>query len=173
MLRLGARVFALEVDVALFRALRAAHDPLRLPLLDDAVVSMGEAGAVDDLAVEYCRLFIGPRPPCPPYASVHTGAGILGHVHAHAVTELSARHGIRIDVAAGAPVRARDHVAVMLTLLAGLEACDAEAASAFTRRFLRPWLPGYLEKVEREAHLNPYRTVSRALRTLMTAPDSP
>src|SRR5947209_12857677 len=72
---LTARLFAAEVDVALYRAL-AAQDALGL--LDAELSAMGEARALEALAVEFCRLFLGPQPPCVPYASAHRGEALLG-----------------------------------------------------------------------------------------------
>jgi TorA maturation chaperone TorD len=72
---LTARLFMAEVDVALYRAL-AVQDALGL--IDVELSAMGEEQALEALAVEFCRLFIGPQPLCVPYASAHRGEALLG-----------------------------------------------------------------------------------------------
>ncbi len=71
---LTARLFAAEVDVALYRALAVQE---ALGLIDAELYAMGEERALEALAVEFCRLFIGPQPPCVPYASAHRGEALL------------------------------------------------------------------------------------------------
>src|SRR2546422_7066682 len=72
---LTARLFAAEVDVALYRAL-AVQDALGL--IDAELYAMGEERALEALAGEFFRLFFWPQPPCVPYASAHPGEALLG-----------------------------------------------------------------------------------------------
>ncbi len=67
---LSARLFATEVDAALYRALLTQD---ALGLLDADLRALDEEQALDALGVEYCRLFIGPQPLCVPYASAQHG----------------------------------------------------------------------------------------------------
>src|SRR5262249_15771721 len=113
---LTARLFAAEVDVALYRALTSQDT---LGLIDAELSAMGEEWALEALAVEFCRLFIGPQPTCIPYASAHRGEALLG---GRARTRLEAflrRVGFPFDVVA-MRVASPDHLAVELAVLAYL-----------------------------------------------------
>jgi TorA maturation chaperone TorD len=161
---LTARLFAAEVDMALYRAL-AAQDALGL--IDAELAALGEARALEALAVEFCRLFLGPQPPCVPYASAHRGEALLG---GRARTRLEAflhRVGFTCDAVA-MRVASLDHLAVELAVLAHLYArMDTAAVGVFLSEHVLPWAPAYCERVAAAATLGFYRTAARLVAALL------
>src|SRR5262249_59853653 len=109
-------LFAAEVDVALYRALHA-HDPLGL--LETELRGMEEAHAIESLAVEFCRLFIGPQPLCVPYASAQRGEALLGGRARARLEDFLHRVGFLFDTVA-MRLASPDHLAVELAVLAHL-----------------------------------------------------
>ena len=161
---LTARLFAAEVDVALYRAL-AAQDALGL--IDAELSTMGEERALEALAVEFCRLFIGPQPLCVPYASAYRGEALLG---GRARTRLEAflhRVGFTFDAVA-MRIASPDHVAVELAVLAHLYAhTDTAAVREFLGDHVLPWAPAYCEHIATVATLGFYRTTARLVAALL------
>jgi TorA maturation chaperone TorD len=166
---LTARLFAAEVDAVLYRAL-AAQDALGL--IDAALSAMGEARALEALAVEFCRLFIGPQPLCVPYASAYRGEALLG---GRARTRLEAflrRVGFTFDAVA-MRIASPDHLAVELAVLAHLYArTDTAAIHEFLRDHVLPWAPAYCEQVASVAALGFYRTAARLVAALLAEEES-
>jgi TorA maturation chaperone TorD len=167
---LTARLFAAEVDVALYRAL-AAQDALGL--IDAELSAMGEGRALEALAVEFCRLFVGPQPLCIPYASAHRGEALLG---GRARTRLEAflhRVGFAFDEVA-MRVASPDHLAVALAVLAHLYALPdtTTVVHEFLCDHVLPWAPAYCEQVAAAAALGFYRTTARLVAALL-AEESP
>ena len=161
---LTARLFAAEVDVPLYRALAAQHN---LGLIDAELSAMGEAQALEALAVEFCRLFIGPQPLCVPYASAYRGEALLG---GRARTRLEAfLH--RVDFAfeaAAMRIASPDHLAVELAVLAHLYTrADTAAIHEFLGDLVLPWIPAYCEQVATVATLGFYRTTARLVVALL------
>lgn len=161
---LTARLFAAEVDVALYRAL-AAQDVLGL--IDAELSALGEARALEALAVEFCRLFLGPQAPCVPYASAQRGEALLG---GRARTRLEAflhRVGFTFDAVA-MRIASPDHLAVELAVLAHLYArADTAAVGAFLGEHVLPWAPAYCEHVAAAAAWGLYRTAARLVAALL------
>jgi TorA maturation chaperone TorD len=161
---LTARLFAAEVDVALYRVL-AAQD--RLGLIDAELSALGETRALEALAVEFCRLFIGPQAPCVPYASAHRGEALLG---GRARTRLEAflhRVGFTFDAVA-MRIASPDHLAVELAVLSHLYArTDTTAVSAFLSEHVLPWVPAYCEHVAAVAAWGLYRTTAHLVAALL------
>lgn len=166
LIALCARLLAEEVDAPLLRALadprlREAMAPLGVSFIDDDVLALGEARALEELAAEYCRLFVLPGAPCPPYQSAFTGAALLGARHADRVEEVAARHGLAIN--RPARVVTSDHIAVQLALLAaafGREPDDTGAATEILERLLVPWAPAYFSALAGAARLPTWRAVA-------------
>jgi TorA maturation chaperone TorD len=163
---LTARLFAAEVDVALYRALAAQNV---LGLIDAELSAMGEERALEALAVEFCRLFVGPQPLCIPYASAHRGEALLG---GRARTRLEAflrRIGFTFDEMA-MRIASPDHLAVELAVLAHLYTCTAADTATAIHEFLcdyvLPWVPAYCEQVAAAAALGFYRTTARLVAAL-------
>lgn len=169
---LTARLFAAEVDRALYRAL-AAQDGLGL--IDATLHALGEERALAALAVEFCRLFIGPQPLCPPYASVYRGEALLGGRARTALEAFMQRLDFSWDERA-TRIASPDHIAVELAILAHLYARDdAMSVHEFLRDHVLPWVPAYCEAVAAAATLSLYRTAARLVAALLadTADSTP
>jgi TorA maturation chaperone TorD len=165
---LTARLFAAEVDVALYRAL-VAQDALGL--IDAELVALGEARALEALAVEFCRLFVGPQPLCVPYASAYRGEALLG---GRARTRLEAflrRVGFPFDAVA-MRMASPDHLAVELAVLAHLYGgTDTAAIRECLGEYVLPWAPAYCEQVAAASALGLYRTTARLVAALLAEED--
>lgn len=170
---LCARLFAGEVDAPLYQSLTQEPSSPLVSLLGLEPGALGEedrpAQALDALAVEYCRLFIGPQPMCPPFASACRGEALLGGRARTRLEEFLARHELVLteDLMR---IASPDHVAVELAILAMLHdrAHAAEEGSeigAQARRALAeflgghvlPWVPDWLNSVEAQAGHPLYR----------------
>jgi len=167
---LTARLFAAEVDVALYRAL-VTQDTLGL--IDTDLVALGEARALEALAVEFCRLFVGPQPLCVPYASAYRGEALLG---GRARTRLEAfLHRVGFPFDAGAMrLASPDHLAVELAVLAHLYGgTDTAAVREFLGEYVLPWAPAYCAQVAAASALGLYRTTARLVAALLAEEDPP
>ncbi|WP_017559102.1 TorD/DmsD family molecular chaperone [Nocardiopsis baichengensis] len=174
-LHLASRLFAREVDDRAHRRLLSVASPPLLPS-EDAVP---QEALLDELAAEFCRLFIGPDPACPPYASVHLGRVKSGGRSAQAMEDFLNHRGLSADISPGDAIVDADHISIQLALLGHLlqeqhegtasGLMTAREAGAATRELLdahiMPWVPDYLDLLEHEARLLPYS----ALPSLCTA----
>jgi TorA maturation chaperone TorD len=156
-----ARLFAGEPDLALYRQLRAVEHP-GLTWVEPSLLALPEVRAVEALAVEYCRLFIGPQPVCPPYASTQGGEVLLGGRPRTRLDAFLARHGVPAPDLAWR-VASPDHIAVELAILARLYANDAPTAvvQELLTQHLWPWAPAWLTHVESASRYELYRTAAR------------
>lgn len=170
---LAARLLVAEIDLPLIDSLFIAQGNLvdeagDLPfiLLDRSLVTLRREAALDELAAEYARLFIGPNPLCPPYASAHRGSVLLGGRMARDVDDVMAEYDLALP--ADWRVVASDHLAVLLSVFQALDArqlggdIDRDRSAEFFRRFVRPWAPAYLRGVAASARWAPYRTIPAA-----------
>ncbi|MEV0428279.1 molecular chaperone TorD family protein [Micromonospora sp. NPDC050495] len=182
--RLATRTFAVEVDPPFYTALLrlSAEAGLRdtgLDLVDDRLRALPQERALEDLAVEYVRLFVGPRPLVPPYASARSGRA-LGVGARQALEGFLAAYRLRPALPAGAPIVAVDHVAVVCGLLDRLHsaaagdpegALDRAAAHAaieeLHRSALLSWVPELLTDVAAGARCGPYAPVARIVLPLL------
>jgi TorA maturation chaperone TorD len=151
-----ARLFREEVDAPLYRRLLATQSDALL-WIEPAIAALTEARALEELETEYCRLFIGPDPVCPPFASVARAEALLGGRARTTVDELLASHGLAIDP--GARIASPDHVAVVFAALAELS--DPDAIRVCLHRLVLPWVPGWLSALELHAERALFRTLSR------------
>lgn len=176
--RLASRTYAAEIDRPFYRALqRLATAP---GLREGGLAPLDPDTTVDDeqmlaaLAVEYCRLFIGPDPVCPPYASLRLGGAYLGGRALQFVDSFLDRYDLRVDLPEGAPILTYDHISVAFSLLDRLYTTAAghtatplpphEAAAAARRlldEYLLTWAPQFLDDVEANARQTPYRNIAR------------
>jgi TorA maturation chaperone TorD len=156
-----ARVFAGEPDLELLQRLRAAESP-GLTWFEPELLALSETQALEALAVDYCRLFIGPQPWCPPYASAQPGDALLGGRPRRRLETFLARYGVPAPHLAWR-VASPDHLAVELAILAHLYATDAPVAGLqeFLTQHVWPWIPTLLTQVEALAECQLYRTAAR------------
>lgn len=126
---------------------------------------------LQDLQVEYTRLFLGPAaPPCPPYESVYDPnrpswqeGTILGPA-TRAMEELLRAEELVIvlDYAEYA-----DHIAIELELMYYLLTKDIQMANDFLNTRLLPWLPFFGDKLAQEARHPFYRMLGNVLCLMM------
>lgn len=178
--RLASRTFAAEMDAPFYRALRGLADAPRLRAMGLTPFDPGrpddEDTALSTLAVEYCRLFIGPDPACPPYATHYLGGYARDRMQA-----FLDEFGLRVSPADDAPVLGPDHICVAFALLdqlyttaAGQPATHlspAQAATASRRllgTYLPDWVPRFLHDVETGTREPPYRTIARLTALVFT-----
>lgn len=169
--RLAARLFSAEIDVPVLRALLRAE--AEVALVDDRIRALDEQRAVEELSVEFCRLFVGPRPECPPYESVQRGEATLGGRAEQRIREFMHREGLDAILPPGLAVLTHDHLAVELAFFSRL--CDiaaesppaSQAVQRFHEHHLLPWAPLYLHQVHSAARLEPYRTIALSTALLL------
>ena len=167
-LRLFASVFAREVDEDLLREIAARRPALEEALGSDPLSDLppGEVSArIETLAVEYCRLFIGPRGHMPPVESIARGEGCFWGPATGAVVSFYRLSGVR-------PSEQQrmlpDHVSMELDCLATLEEQDrTDEARAFAHEHLLQWLPQLSRHVEERAALAFYPAWCRGLQALL------
>ena len=129
----------------------------------------GDPPGINDLAVEYTRLFGALNPhegPAPPYESVYRSSDV-----AHAVEHFYAKAGLVPDENCAPP----DHFGVELRFLALLFYCEAEALAegqeteanklagdreAFLDQHVRAWALGYLDQLKADARHPFYRALA-------------
>ncbi|GAA3119513.1 hypothetical protein GCM10010466_07930 [Planomonospora alba] len=168
---LMSRLLGKEIDHALYRVLAAA-DARAAPsgplLIDAETRSMGEEEALRSLAAEYCRLFVGPRPVCPPYESVYRGEAVIGGRAEHRIKMFMMRYRLGSTIPVDYPLLAYDHLAVGLALLHHLlEACAEpsssgpaqEQAEEAVHRLMDDhllWAPSFLQDLHSATRFAPY-----------------
>ncbi|HYM68163.1 MAG TPA: molecular chaperone TorD family protein [bacterium] len=134
------------------------------------------AATVEELAVDYARLFIGPGPGlAPPYESVYTSP--TGRFYGEAlskVSDLLRSEGIQVGAEFGAPA---DHLAVELSIMRYLvERGAARAAESdpapvgewrrqleFLEGHLLPWVPRWAADVATAGATDFYRSAAGML----------
>lgn len=152
---LVARLLGEELDAPLYdRLLSTQSDALRW--IEPELAELPSERVLDTLATEYCRLFLGPPPQCPPYASVLRGEAVLGGRARTRVDDFLTAHGLAIN--AHARIASSDHVAVAFGALAELTAEDA--IGAWLRDFVAPWVPQWLSVLATRTERQLYRTVA-------------
>jgi len=159
---LVARLFREEVDEPLYHRLLATQSDA-VPWIEPEIAELPDRLAVEALATEYCRLFVGPQPVCPPFASVVRGEPLLGGRARTAIDEFLAARGLAVD--AHARIASPDHVAVMLAVLAELS--DPDAVQSYLRGFVLPWVPNWLSTLECAAERVLFHTLARLARDLI------
>ncbi|WP_425804370.1 molecular chaperone [Desulfitobacterium sp. Sab5] len=138
---------------------------------------------LQDLRVEYTRLFLGPEPPpCPPYESVYDPnrpleqkGTILGPA-TMAMEELLRVEGLAITLEYA---EYADHIAIELELMYYLLAKNAkqysehkpniQSANSFLKSRLLPWLPDFGDKLANEAKHPFYRILGRLLTSIINS----
>jgi TorA maturation chaperone TorD len=159
---LVARLFREEVDAPLYRRLLATQSDA-LPWIEPDIAELPDQFAVEALETEYCRLFVGPQPVCPPFASVVRGEPLLGGRARTAIDEFLAARCLAVD--AHVRIASPDHVAVTFAVLAELS--DPEAVQSYLHGFVLPWVPNWLSTLERKTERILFRTLARLARDLI------
>lgn len=183
LLRLAVRLLAREVDTPLYRQMSNAdgHSSKdHAPLIDPDLADTSEHHALVELATEYCRLFIGPQPACPPYASAHQGEVKLGGRAAHNIETFMARHSLHPVIAQQDAILEPDHLSVELALLAhlysvaaGTTESDLTIEQAWTashellHTHIKPWAFSYLRDLETTAEYAPYTTIAHLVHRVL------
>jgi TorA maturation chaperone TorD len=167
--RLASRLLASEIDAPLHERLRGVG------MLDDPPAT------VDDLAAEFCRLFVGPRPVCMPYASARGPAPALRAEPEQRFIRFLSGCGLAAT-APGARLLGQDHLAVELAVLAHLYdrvvSAPASEDAAVVRGHARtlatehllPWAAEAADELAAAARLAPYTTVAGPLAALLRRP---
>ncbi len=174
-----AEVFRAEPTAALLRRIRNGRLAETLTAagahLGDSLAGRPEAALLEDLAVEYTRLFLGPGPHVQPYAAVYLdgeGASLCGPA-AVWLRDFMERAGFAL-----APEHRDlpDHVSVELEFMArmaerearAIERSDHETAAecrhiqkAFLDHHLGRWLPEFCGHAAEHAELTFYREMAR------------
>jgi TorA maturation chaperone TorD len=173
-----AAIYRSEVTAELLHQLREPRFRAALSAagvtLDDEFLNRSDDALLEDLAVEYTRLFVGPGKHIPPYASVHGGKD-GGDLYGRSTARLR-------DFIAGAGIAYQssykgmaDHICVELEFMAKLTALRAAAESAgrageasrclalegdFVEQFLAPWVARFCRKVSAAAESPLYRQIA-------------
>ena len=163
-LRLLASIFQREVDLRLLEHIEANSKELSTAL-DVAVLSGldldDKEAAMEALAVEYCRVFIGPSGHMPPVESVALGEGRFWGPSTQEVADFYEAMGIAVDRDCR---MVPDHISMELDCLAILEERQqSNEAGTFAREHVLRWLPGLVDHVEKRATLAFYPMWVKAL----------
>jgi len=168
-LRLFASIFEREVDEKLLGELATRRREIENVLGGDPLAGIDlsdAASAVEVLAVEYCRLFIGPRGHLPPVESVVLGEERFWGPSTRQVVEfyrtvgLAPREDSRIMP---------DHLSMELDCMAMLEETDRrDRASAFAHEHVLKWVPLLATHVSERATIAFYQVWATGLRAMMT-----
>ncbi len=163
-LRLFASLFEREVHERLLGELVARREELSSVLDSDPLIGLDLRdlnSAAETLAVEYCRLFIGPRGHLPPVESIVRGEGRFWGASTEKVVSFYEAAGV------APPQDSKllpDHVAMELDCLALLQEQGRRAEAAeLLREYLLCWLPDLIRHVERNATLAFYPTRTRGI----------
>lgn len=159
---LVARLLREEIDAPLYRRLIAAQSDA-LPWIEPEIAELPEVRALEVQETEYCRLFIGPNPACPPFASVVRGEALLGGRARTIVDDYLGSHGLAVNPAAR--VASSDHVAVVFATLA--ELCDSDDVRTCLRDLALPWIPHWLSELEQRSERVLFRTLARIAQALL------
>ena len=174
-----ATIFRGEPSAELLRRLR---DPALRRSLAEAGVDLGgefdgraEDDLIEELAVEYARLFLGPGPHIAPYASTHLGgegAGLWGPATVWVKRFIRDAGFDYSDGYRDLP----DHISVELEFMGEMTAREARALehhdpdeakrigeieAEFVADHLAIWVPAFCEKVGSTSELNFYRVMAR------------
>jgi len=183
-----ARVFRAEPDADLIQTVRRPDFVEALGSMGVAFDETTLAAPVDEmietLTVEYTRLFIGPGGHVAPMESIHheLPEGKWGALWGDSTVEVK-----KFVESVGLEFRGEfeslpDHVSVELELMAALCARESEllgegetgtalvcleAEKTFLRDHAAKWIPGFCEKVIRQAHLSFYRELAKVTKSFV------
>ena len=167
-LRLLASIFQQEVDHRLLADLQKHRNELLTSFGGDALAGLDlhdPDAAVEALAVDYCRLFIGPSGHLPPVESIVLGEGRFWGSATEEVAKCYSDLGV-------SPLQDSrmfpDHISMELDCLATLgETGDHQRAKAFAHQHLLRWVPLLVDHVVSNAVLAFYPTWAKVTRDLL------
>lgn len=126
---------------------------------------------LDDLEIEYTRLFIGPgEQPCPPYENLYrnpdsnTDAGNVLGESTKAVVDWYRRYDLSPD---SSWTDLPDHIAVELEFVGHLKENDPDAVAEFVSEHPQQWMPAFLADVETHAQNPFYRQLGALTKQLL------
>ncbi|MGQ0842333.1 TorD/DmsD family molecular chaperone [Actinokineospora sp.] len=182
LLSLCSRILAAEIDAVLYRRLLDSTDADSPPLLGADIAGLDEQAGITELAVEFCRLFVGPRPECPPYPSAYGAGRLLRGDSERRFTEFLSARDLRVEILSPFKFLSDDHIAVQLAAVVTLtqivgderlpsttRAPAASAVSILCQRHLHPTLPDFTAALTKSARLAPYTTVGAVLLPALNA----
>jgi TorA maturation chaperone TorD len=183
-----ATVFRKEVTSELLQEMKAPQFmgvlyDLGIDVLDD-LSQRPEEEFLDDLAVEYARLFLGPGKHISPHESVHHQRedGRWGQLWGETTVEVK-----RFIESAGLHYRSEytglpDHISVELEFMQQLTGCEAQAwadndeekalycrkiEKRFVEDHLGSWIPVFCDRITQEADLSFYRGMAKLTKHFM------
>ncbi len=152
--------------------------------LDDDFLQKNEDELIEDLAVEYARLFIGPAKHISPHESIHhdTGDGDWGQFWGRSTVEIK-----KFVETAGLEFRPEftgmpDHISVEFEFMQQAAKREAQAREEkdseglqyclkmekmFIEEHLLKWIPIFCDKVISEAELSFYREIAKVTKEFM------
>ena len=167
-LRLFGSIFEREVDRALLDELEARRADLTAAFGRDPLEGLDTGdpdAAVEALAVEYCRLFVGPHGHLPPTESILLGEGQLWGPAPEDVVEAYRSAGIEVSDSTVVP----DHLAMELDCLAVLEETGrGDEAGEFARAHVLRWLPALIGHISERASIAFFPACAEGLAGLLT-----
>ncbi len=169
--RLLGHLWLQEVDAPLYETLRLNAFAIHFPSL-----SRSDAESLDDLAAEYCRLFIGPKNHLPPYQSVWQ----TGQFQGEAAT--STQKFIEVLKLDAGSIPMADHLGIQFQIMAEIldrlpEASKDEAAELkeIETRFIHThltWPQPLLEAATSQVQSSFYRELIDLTTALLVSEDS-
>lgn len=121
--------------------------------------------AIETLAVEYCRLFIGPQGHMPPVESVVRGEERFWGKSTQEVMELYQSWGFEPKKEAHT---FPDHISMELDCLAFLEEMNLrDQAELFAHKHILQWLPILIKHIDKQSMFGYYPTWAKGLQTLL------
>lgn len=176
LLALFSRLLAAEIDSVLYRRLVTLMDDQSPALMSPQLAHGDEQASITELSVEFCRLFVGPGPECPPYPSSYGVGRLLRGGPERQFGEFLAAHDLRVDVTGPFKFLSEHHFAVQLAAIVALGqvaldetqavAIRGQAASSVSElsvRHLLPALPDFADALVNSARFPPYTTVGAIL----------
>jgi len=167
-LRLFGSIFQREIDQELLNEIQSRRNDLNPVLGSDPLADLNlkqPRKAIEILAVEYCRLFIGPHGHMPPVESIVRGEQRFWGKSTEAVMDCYKSWGFEPKKEAHS---FPDHISMELDCLALLEEKNRHReASDFAHKHLLQWLHALIAHIENNAELTFYQAWAGGLLTLL------
>ena len=150
-----------------------------------------EKQLIEDLAVEYCRLFIGPGPHIPPFESAHHGTfskdgGLSGLLWGNETIKVKKFYEkLNLKVLEDAEINIPDHIAVELEVMQHLCGKELECRNdgdpsselkkylglerEFISEHLIQWIPGFCDAVIKSSSIKFYKSIAELTKKFVIA----